>query len=29
MTVYTVLPQDDLNLEVTVTDPALEPTLLG
>ncbi len=27
MTVYTVLPQDDLNLEVTVTDPALSPTL--
>ena len=27
MTTYTVLPQDDLNLEVTVTDPALAPEL--
>ena len=27
MTVYTVLPQDDLNLEVTVIDPALDPSL--
>ncbi len=27
MTVYTVLPQDDLNLEVTVLDPALDPSL--
>ena len=28
MTTYTVLPQDDLNLEVTVTDPALAPELV-
>jgi len=27
MTTYTVLPQDDQNLEVTVTDPALAPEL--
>lgn len=27
MTTYTVIPQDDLNLEVTVLDPAVTPTL--